>query len=333
MGSCAHETRYWTSYRGSALVRERDLTETTPPCSAALNFYHPRMQEVLLAEAIQAGAEVLRGVTVTKVTGGAAPRVIASLDGKDMHFSARLIVGADGRQSVVRRDGGFVLSRDPDWLRISGALFEDMAAPDQAIHVFVAPEFGHASLVIPIGRNRVRAYFTTGRRSEHRALSGAGDIADFSRYCAQTGVPREWFERTRIVGPLATFAAADVWVEHPYKNGLALVGDAAAANDPCFGCGLSLTLRDVRVLRDALLASDNWDVACHRYSAEHRRYYTDLHRITSWLREIRYALGPQADRLREHALPRLAEGAGPDLVGLGPDCPADEDARIRLMGA
>ena len=66
--------------------------------------------------------------------------------------------------------------------------------------------------------------------------------------------------------------------------GLCSVGDAAAANDPCWGCGLSLTLRDVRVLRDALLASDDWDAACRRYAAEHDRYYGALHRITSWLR-------------------------------------------------
>ena len=50
-----------------------------------------------------------------------------------------------------------------------------------------------------------------------------------------------------------------------------LVDDAAATNDPCFGCGLSLTLRDVRVLRDALLDVEDWDAACHRYADEHDR--------------------------------------------------------------
>lgn len=45
-----------------------------------------------------------------------------------------------------------------------------------------------------------------------------------------------------------SFDAADRWVDHPYHAGVVLIGDAAAASDPCFGCGLSLTLRDVRVL-------------------------------------------------------------------------------------
>lgn len=332
LDTCAHEVRYRASYLGPTLERERDLVETTPHRSAAVDFYHPEMQEVLLKEAIAAGADVRRGVAVTKATGGASPAVTALVDGAERRFPARLIVGADGRLSLVRRDGGFVVSRDPNWLRISSTLFEGMGAPEHAVHVFVAPNFGQVCLLFPIGGNRIRAYFTTGRRAEHRTLSGPADVTDFSNYCAQTGVPREWLDRAQLVGPLATFEGADVWVHHPYQDGLVLVGDAAAANDPCFGCGLSLTLRDVRVLRDVLLASDDWDAACSRYAAEHDRYYGALHTITTWLKEVRYSLGPEGDRLREHALPRLADGSGPDLWGLGPDCPADEQARIRFLG-
>ena len=330
--TCARQVRYRMDYRGSTLIRERDLIETTPQHSAAVDFYHPEMQEVLLKEAIDAGVEVHRGVTVTKASGGTAPEVAASIDGAEQRFPARLVVGADGRQSVVRRDGQFKVSRDPDCLRISGALFEGMGAPENAVHVFAAPTFGHVSLLFPIGGERIRAYFTTGRRTEHRALSGPADVSDFCNYSAETGVPREWLDRAHLVGPLATFEGADVWVDHPYNSGLVLVGDAAAANDPCWGCGLSLTLRDVRVLRDFLLANDDWDMACQRYAAEHDRYYGALHRITSWLREVRYTLGPEGDRLRERALPRLADGSGPDLWGQGPDSPSDEDARIRFLG-
>jgi menaquinone-9 beta-reductase len=316
LNTCAHEARYWTSYRGSSVTQERDLVETTPQHSGAIDFYHPEMQEIVLREAAEAGAEVTRGVAVLKVTPGTSPSVVASVEGKVVEFRGRLVVGADGRQSVARREGGFKISRDPEWLRISGALFEGMEAPERSVHVFVAPEYGHASLLFPIGWGRYRTYFTTGRRDKHRVLSGAGDVSDFSNYCVQTGVPSEWFDRAQVVGPLATFEGADVWVEHPYKDGLALIGDAAAANDPCFGCGLSLTLRDVRVLRDALVSSEDWSAAGEQYATEHDAYFHRLHTVTSWLRQIRYALGPEADRIREVALPRLAQGLGPDLVAL-----------------
>lgn len=330
--TCGHEVRYLVIYRGSTVTRERDLIETTPQHAPGLDFYHPEMQEVLLRNAVETGAEVRRGVPVTNVTGGACPMVTASIDGKEVGFPARLIIGAEGRQSVVRRDGGFAVSRDPDRLLISGLLLEGTGAPDNAVHMFVAPSFGHACWLVPIGGDRHRVYFSTSRRIEHRALSGVGDVTDFCDYCTDTGVPREWFARAHPAGPLATFEGADVWVGHPYKDGVVLIGDSAAANDPCFGCGLSLTLRDVRVLRDLLLASDDWDGACHQYASEHDKYYGALRTVTSWLREVRYALGPEADRLREHALPKLADGSGPDLWAMGPDNPADEDARIRFLG-
>lgn len=112
--TCAHEARYWATYSGSTLVRRRDLVETTPNRSAAVNFYHPDMQEALLRAASKAGAEVRRGATVTQVSPGAPPCVTVSHNGTKDVVSARLVVGADRRQSLVRRDGGFTVSRDPN---------------------------------------------------------------------------------------------------------------------------------------------------------------------------------------------------------------------------
>jgi 2-polyprenyl-6-methoxyphenol hydroxylase-like FAD-dependent oxidoreductase len=63
----------------------------------------------------------------------------------------------------------------------------------------------------------------------------------------------EFFVGAKGLGPLATFSGADTWVEHPYRQGVVLIGDAAAS-DPSFGQGLALTVRDVRVLRDALVS-------------------------------------------------------------------------------
>lgn len=36
---------------------------------------------------------------------------------------------------------------------------------------------------------------------------------------------------------------------------------------------------------------------------------------------------------RERALQSLADGSGPDLIGQGPDYPADENARVRFLDA
>jgi Helix-turn-helix domain len=70
--------------------------------------------------------------------------------------------------------------------------------------------------------------------------------------------------------------------EQPYRDGVTLIGDAAATSAPAFGCGLSLTLRDVRVPCDHLLVQSDWDAAAITCAAEHDRYYTALHRIEGW---------------------------------------------------
>jgi 2-polyprenyl-6-methoxyphenol hydroxylase-like FAD-dependent oxidoreductase len=78
---------------------------------------------------------------------------------------------------------------------------------------------------------------------------------------------------------LASFNGADSWVARPYADGIALIGDAAVASDPSWGQGLALTLRDVRVLSDVLLADTDRNRAGHAYAAAHDRYYGTLHTI------------------------------------------------------
>lgn len=332
-GGGAHSVQWWASYRGAQLIRRRDLIATTRQRCGGLNFYHPRMQQALLNSAAAAGAEIRRGIAVAGLMSGELPAVLLQAGSEREAVAARLVVAADGRQSMTRQWAGFTISRDPEWLRITGVLLSGMKVPDDAVHVFRHPAFGQSVLLFPLGNERCRAYFTTGRRMEDDVLTGTTHFPAFVARCVETGVPSEWFAGADVSGPLATFEGADAWVETPYKDGVVLVGDAAAASDPCFGCGLSLTLRDIRVLRDRLLAMDDWQVAARQYAAEHDRYYSALHTITSWLRVVLYGLGPEVDRIREHALPRLSDGSGPDLVGLGPDCPADERARIHFLGA
>jgi menaquinone-9 beta-reductase len=333
MAAGANEARWWARSLGGRPTNRRDFIETTSHRSGELTFSHPVMQSELIRLAEEAGAEIRRGALVRDVRTGSEPEVSVELDGIATRLTARLVVGADGRRSQVRRWAGFSVSRDPDRLRITGALLENMAIEEDAIHIFGPPSFGQVTLLFPLGRKRVRVYFITARRSEHLWLSGPGHLPEFIQYCAKSGTPVDWFEGIELAGPLATFEGADMWVEHPSGRGVVLVGDAAAASDPSWGCGMSLTLRDARTLRDALLADDNWERACEHYAREHDGYFGSLHTIESWMTEILYGIGPEADRIRAHALPLLAAGKGPDSSGEGPDYPTDEAARIAFLGA
>jgi 2-polyprenyl-6-methoxyphenol hydroxylase-like FAD-dependent oxidoreductase len=133
---------------------------------------------------------------------------------------------------------------------------------------------------------------------------------------------------------LATFDGAEVWVEHPYKHGVVLIGDAAATSDPTWGQGLSLTVRDVRVLRDRLLGHEDWDAAGHAYAAEHDRYYRVIHTVDNWLTEVLLAIGPDAEARRAKALPLIAQDATrvPDHYISGPELPLNDTIRQRFFG-
>ena len=87
-------------------------------------------------------------------------------------------------------------------------------------------------------------------------------------------MPAEVYANASPAGPLATFEGRTTWAESAYRNGVALVGDAAANTDPTWGQGLSMALRDARVLRDHLLASDNWNAAGQAYAESKNEYFS-----------------------------------------------------------
>jgi menaquinone-9 beta-reductase len=332
--SGAHEVRWWKRYFGPVPRDCRDLVETTPAHCGCLNFYHPAMQRTLLEAAEAAGAIVRRDTTVVGVEPGDAPVVrLRTVHGEE-RVSARLVVGADGRRSTVRVAAGFIVSQDAPRLILAGILHEGLGAPEDAVQYFLNPSCGQGALIFPIGQQRFRSYFVYGVAQRH-PLSGSRHIAEFVDACAATGVPRDWYAEAgaSVAGPLAAYPGADCWVGHPYRDGVALIGDAAAASDPSWGCGLSLTLRDVRVLRDCLLGTDDWPAAAHRYAQQHDRYYGALHRVEDWLTQLLYETGHVADMRRARVLPHFASepDRAPDLSGLGPDTPSDEAARRRFF--
>lgn len=194
-------------------------------------------------------------------------------------------------------------------------------------------KLGHSSVVLsPQGAGRVRAYHVS-QTGQHR-FQGADDVARFMEASVQTGAPAEWYAGSEAKGPLATFEGATQWVEHPYQAGVALVGDAAGATDPTFGQGLSVTVRDVRLLRDQLLAHADWEQAGHAYARERDRYFSVVNTVDNWQETLLFTPGAAADARRAQALPLLAQDStrGLDHGLSGPDLPVNETVRRRYFG-
>jgi 2-polyprenyl-6-methoxyphenol hydroxylase-like FAD-dependent oxidoreductase len=332
---CGNEAPFWDVTMVPMPFGPRDVSVTTPGGKAYITFYHPDMQEDVLAAAATAGAEVRRGAWVRDVRGGSRPELTVECGGHTEEIGARLVVGADGRSSVTRKWAGFPVQRDPDGLRLAGVLLANVAPPRQDTqYMWLNPALGQEALLIPIGGGRARAYLGYHKDADGTRYQGARDLPRFLQACGETGMPREFCSDATAAGPLATFDGADTWVDHPYARGVALIGDAAAASDPSYGQGLSLTMRDARVLTDNLLGTDDWGAAANAYAADHDRYYANTHNVERWFTELFLARGPEADAKRARALPLIAEDPTrmPDHINSGPDELADGAMRARLFG-
>jgi 2-polyprenyl-6-methoxyphenol hydroxylase-like FAD-dependent oxidoreductase len=327
MAAGGHELRWFASAR----LGRRDLIATTIPGVSSVSFYHPHIQEAMLQAALNAGADVRRGTRVRLVTAGGSPTVVAHTSHGDVEATARLVVGADGRNSLVRSWAGLDVSRDPDHILIAGVLFDNMPVPEDAFYTWLNPASGTLALLFPQGHGRVRAYlsYLQGDR-----LSGETALPQFVARSVAAGAPAAYYEPAHAAGPLATFPGADTWVGHPYRNGIVLIGDAAATSDPTWGQGLSLAVRDVHVLCEQLLHFENWEEAGHAYAEEHDRYYSVIHTYESWQTQMLMTTGPEAEARRAKAMPLWQKDPArlPDVFHNGPDQRLDETVRRQYFG-
>ena len=168
--SVGKQLRAWTTRIQPLDSWTRDLTKAPPFGAPTLTFAHAEAQEALLGAAAAAGAEVLRGHSVTGVEAGERPSVsFRGSGGRRSVVSAHLVLGADGRSSITAATAGFATERLAETLVLAGAMFSSASAPVETGHVFMRPEAGLLSLVAPLpgGRHRMYAgyHLATGRRN------------------------------------------------------------------------------------------------------------------------------------------------------------------------
>ena len=330
LGAGGHRVLWMDMYGGPKRMFHGDLVRDTGAGVSALTFYHPTLQKSLLEAALSAGVTALRGTRVRELERqGGSVRV--RTDGTAAEeFRCRMLVGADGRASQTRTLGGFQVQRDPDSNLVAGLLFDDMGVADDAAHHWANPNAGLAAILFPQGRGRVRAYFCHRWDAGYR-LSGDKDKDRFIEGFLATGAPEDIFSGVRPAGPLATFDGAHAWVDHPYKDGVALIGDAASTGDPTWGQGLSTSLRDSRLLRDALVSNQDWETAGHSYGAAHDSFYGINHIFEVWTSHL--LMDPKSRDLRARVVPKMKLDPFGHLHAFyhGPDRALDEQARIEFF--
>ncbi len=212
-----------------------------PAGVAGLSIPRLTLDAWLVAEACRAGVVFDDGLAVRGVSQGAdgATGVTVSTGGGQRHLPARLVIGADGRGSVVARQFGLahVPRRPRRWAM--GAYAEGVAGMDPHLgemhvragrYLGLAPVAGGLTNVcLVVSYEQARAQVRAPWASIRAAMTGDPLLGDRFERAVPVTAPV-------VLGPLAVDVTA------PGQRGVLLAGDAAGFIDPMTGDGMRLAL-------------------------------------------------------------------------------------------
>ncbi|RDD70737.1 2-octaprenyl-6-methoxyphenyl hydroxylase [Paracoccus versutus] len=200
-----------------------------------------------LLAAMQGRVTHLPGLSVTgQEAEGAAIRATLS-DGRSI--SARLLVGADGRQSgVAARAGIRRIGHDYGQIALVAAVDHELPHEGTA-HQYFMPTGPLA--ILPLPGNRSSIVWSEAEASA-RAIMELPDDEFLAVLRPRFG---DFLGEIRLAGPRFSYSLNLTLAERYVAPRVALVGDAAHGVHPIAGQGLNLGLRDVAVLAEVLVAA------------------------------------------------------------------------------
>lgn len=186
--SCARESPREFFFLAGQPTPPRHFPSSTPGKTCVLSFFHPDMQEVLARAAVEAGVKIWRGATLKAIHQGARPTLEVLVDGAVQTIDARLIVGADGRESTVAAQLGLKREKSPPELFTVGLQLSGDLPLDPALYFFLHGESGRASILIETKPGNYRSYLFHHKDALDRRLSGARDYQAAMRHFGEVGI-------------------------------------------------------------------------------------------------------------------------------------------------
>ena len=250
----------------------------------ALGLSRHRLDHLLLERAKAAGVTVCERAHVRSLLrdGERVVGVAATIDGTREELRAPLVVGADGRNSIVSRALG--VSVDLRWPRKTGiaAHYANVPGLDGRGEMHVVP--GAYAGLAPIEGHLTNVTIVTDVRAVERRSGSVEELfavtIDRMPAVAEKLAGAERVGGLRGVGPMAHRS------RRVTGDGVLLVGDAASFLDPFVGEGIYQALRGgllaAPVISDALRAGDTSARSLRPYVWARRRGFT-AKREVSWI--------------------------------------------------
>jgi flavin-dependent dehydrogenase len=285
-------------------------------------LYAPRrtiLDPILVEAAVESGAEVRYGSIVTELV-WMRDRVVGvrgrDRDGRAFEALAPLVIGADGRHSLVAR----AVRAPVTWEgRTAGGTVYGFWS---GLHVdgyewFYRPGVGAG--VIPTNDGQVLVWVGTDAARLLTEIRGGGVESGFDRLLREAAPEIvDSTARAHRVGQFHGFPGMSSSLRRPWGSGWALVGDAGSFRDPISAHGISDALRDAELLARAVpeyLGDSLDESALAGYEELRNEAALPLAEITDRVSSYRWTL----DELWELLL-NLSKAMGHEaelLVGLG----------------
>ncbi|KAK0351633.1 hypothetical protein LTR94_024200 [Friedmanniomyces endolithicus] len=203
-----------------------------------------RIRAALASAIVKAGIEVRAPMSVKSVSVDPGWAIVTLSDGAQL--SAPLVVGAEGRNSTVRRAAGI---ETVGWGYGQSGVVTTVALGRD--HGNVAHEYflpGGPFAILPLTEQRASLVWTeTTRRAE--ALRTASPEAFHAHLMRRFG---DFLDGATPQGPRFVYPLSLSLAEKLYGPRLAVIGDAAHGVHPVAGQGLNMGLKDAAVLAEVL---------------------------------------------------------------------------------
>ena len=281
----------------------RDLRAAHPIGTGPFCAAHPAMCEALCAAAAAAGATILRGVKNIAVAAGEPPSITFKQDGRTVAWRPRLII-VEGPAGVGKTALGFAVHHDEPHNLLGGMLVDGVPEwPQDVMELGTEGDIHH--LVFPQGGEKLRLYICYDFAARQRFTGNGRErnlLNAFRLKCLPLG---ESIARGEPIGPFHSYSNEDHWIERPTALGVVLIGDAAGHNDPVIGQGTSITLRDVRIVQEIILAGDWRQSSFEPYVEERLERMRRLRIAARFATTLRVEFGPAAAARRARARQRI----------------------------
>src|SRR5262245_15647669 len=186
------------------------------------------MCEALGAAASAAGGQLERGVDATVVEAGRSPTVRYRHDGAEHATTCRLVVGAEGRDSGVRRRAGITLHTSEPRLVGAGLLVDDLSGwPSHQLTI--GTEGDVVFFVLPQGGRRARLYlmYSADQRGRFTGPTASRTFLDSFRFACMP--ESECVVEAKPAGPCAAYPMNDTWTDPPVVEGIARCGTCGSS--------------------------------------------------------------------------------------------------------